>query len=163
MNRISRNISIILRAERMIARRHMAVLRNQTGLLVFAALVGAIGLVMLNIAAFYWLKTIWSPSAAALAVALVNIALAGLLVLIAGRLSAETALEPVTELRDLAFEDLENEMQGVMAEVQDVAANVRRIASNPLGAALPTLVLPLITALLRAMRNRDGKDPEDAE
>jgi hypothetical protein len=158
MNRISRNISIILRAERMIARRHMAVLRNQTGILVFAALVGAIGLVMLNIAAFYWLNTSWSPSAAALMVALVNLVLAGGLVTIASRQSPETGLGEITELRDLAIEDLENEVQEFVSEVRDVAGNVRRIASDPLGTALPTLALPLITTLLQSLRKKDQND-----
>lgn len=155
MTRIGRNISIILRAERMIARRNMAVLRNQTGILVFAALVGVMGLVMLNIAAFLWLQVIWSPSLAALAVAAVNIVLAVLLVVIANRQSAESAVEPITELRDLAIEDLEVEMQGVVEELRDVAGNVRRMARDPLGTALPALAMPLIGIILRSLRKTD--------
>ena len=152
MNRIGRNISIILRAERMIARRSMTVLRNQTGLFAFAGLVGAIGLVMLNVAAFYWLQTLWSPPLAALVVALVNMVLAGVLAFVATRQNPQSGLEPMTELRDLAIEDLEQEMQGLVEEVRDVAGNVRRIARDPLGTALPALVLPLIGAVLKNLR-----------
>ena len=43
-NRISRNISIILRSERLIAQRHLAVLRRQTGLMVMALVAGAVNL-----------------------------------------------------------------------------------------------------------------------
>ena len=148
MNRISRNISIVLRTERMIARRHMAVIRNQTGLYAFAGLVSLIGLVMLNVAAFYALITVMAAQFAALIVALGNLVLAGALVLIAGRLSPGKELEPVTELRDLAIAELEAEAELAVAEARGMSANVRRIARDPLGTALPALLGPLISALL---------------
>ena len=148
MNRISRNISIVLRTERMIARRHMAVIRNQTGLYAFAGLVSLIGLVMLNVAAFYALITVMVAQFAALIVALGNLVLAGALVLIAGRLSPGKELEPVTELRDLAIAELEAEAELAVAEARELSANVRRIARDPLGTALPALLGPLISALL---------------
>lgn len=148
MNRISRNIMIVLRTERMIARRHMAVIRNQTGLYAFAGLVSLIGLVMLNVAAFYALNTVMAAQFAALIVALGNLVLAGALVLIAGRLSPGKELEPVTELRDLAIAELEAEAELAVAEARELSANVRRIARDPLGTALPALLGPLISALL---------------
>ena len=152
VSRISRNISIILRAERMVARRHIAVLRNQTGLLAFAALVAAIGLVMLNIAGFFLLRATLSPQAATLIVGVVNFALAVLLVILATRQNAEQELEPITELRDLAIEDLGAEMQGTIDEAREVADNVRRIARDPLGTALPAMAIPLLSALLRSIK-----------
>ncbi len=152
MNRISRNISIILRAERIIAKYNMTTLRNQTAIMMFAALVATIGLVMLNIAGFYWLKTIWSPPVAAFCVALVNLVLAALLLSIATRQGDDSHLDPATEVRDLAIEDLEAEMQAMVAEVQDVAINVRRMARDPLGAALPALAVPVTSALVKALR-----------
>lgn len=152
MNRIGRNLSIILRAERMIARRHMAVLRNQTGLMGFAALVAAIGLVMLNIAAFFFLRSSLSPQVSALIVGLVNLGLAVLLVVLATHQNPEAELEPITELRDLAIEDLSVELQGTMDEARDVAKNVRRIARDPLGSALPAMALPILANLIRLIK-----------
>ncbi len=158
MNRIGRNLSIILRAERLIARRHMAVLRNQTGMLVFAALVGGIGLVMLNLAGFLALKETMSPQLAAFLVALANMVLALVLVALALKQSAEPELEPVTELRDLAIEDLEAELQGAVGEARDLArdlaGNVARMARDPFGTALPAMLIPLLTNLLRATRKK---------
>ena len=52
MSRISRNISIILRSERLIAQRRMAVLRRQTGMMAAAGIAAGLGLVMLNGAAY---------------------------------------------------------------------------------------------------------------
>ena len=158
MNRIGRNISTILRMERLLARRQMTVLRNQTGVLVFAALVGAIGLVMLNIAAFYWLRLLWSAPLAALAVGVANLVLAALMVAIALRMTGTAGLEPVTELRDLAVGDLEAEVDAVVDDLRDVADNVRRMARDPIGMALPALAGPLVATVIKTLR----KDENDA-
>lgn len=148
MNRISRNISIVLRTERMIARRKMALMLGQVGLYAFAGLVSLIALVMLNVAAFYALGARMSPQMAALLVALGNVVLAVILVLIASRLTPGTELEPATELRDLAIAELETEVEGLVDEARDLSANVRRIARDPLGSALPALIGPLLSILL---------------
>lgn len=152
MNRIGRNISIILRAERMIARRHLAVTVNRAALIGFAALIAGIGLVMLNLAGFFWLRTQMSPQAAALIVALVNVVLAGVLVAIAMNLRAGTELEPVEEVRDMAIEDVEAELQVVADEARDVADSLRRMARDPLGTALPAVAGPLMGALIRNIK-----------
>jgi len=106
----------------------------------------------LNVAGFYWLRSFWSPPMAALSVALVNLVLAGLLVSIATRLSAERELEPMAEMRNLAIEDLEVEVQELVEEVRDVATNVRRMARDPFGSVMPGLAVPVITAVLKSMR-----------
>ncbi len=153
MNRISRNISIILRAEQSIARRRMAVLRNQSGLMVFAGLIAVVGIIMLNVAAFYELSVTMSPQKAALIVALVNLALAILLVAIASRMSAAKDIKPVEELRDLAISDLELEIQSAVDELRDLGHSVRRMASDPLGNLLPSIIAPLLASLIRRPKN----------
>ena len=70
MNRISRNLSIIIRSERLIARRRIAVLRLQAGLMAAAGVVAGIGLIMLNVAAYLALAEKIPPSAAALTAAI---------------------------------------------------------------------------------------------
>lgn len=152
MNRISRNISIALRAERLIAQRKMEVVRTQTGLMAAAGLVAGIGLIMVNVAAYYALTTKLSPQAAALIVALVNFALAVLLGVYAGRINAEADVRGATEVRDMAVEDLEAEIEDATREVQKVVSDVRQLVKNPLGAALPGVVGPLANALLKSGR-----------
>ena len=148
-SRISRNISIVLRAERMITRRQMTILRNQTGMIALAALVATIGLVMLNIAGFFYLDQTMTPQGAALTVALVDMVLAVLVAVFAGRQNAKAELEPVTEVRDMAIEDLEAELQGTLGELREAGDNLRRIVRDPLGSALPAVVGPILTAALR--------------
>lgn len=149
MNRISRNISIILRAEQSIARRRMAVLRNQTGLMMFAGLVAVVGIIMLNIAAFYELSVTMTPQKSALIVALVNLVLAGILVFVATRMSAAKDIEPVEELRDLAMGDLELEIQSAADEISDIGSSIRRMARDPFGSVLPSVIAPLLASLIR--------------
>lgn len=157
MKRISRNIMIILRTERMIARREMAVALNRAVVYAFAGLVALIALLMLNVAAFRTLAVWVSPQAAAALVALANAVLSVVLVIIARRIRPGPELEPVTELRDLAQAELEADLEGMAEEARDTARSLRRIARDPLGSALPSLIGPLLSILLKAGR-KQGRD-----
>lgn len=152
MNRISRNISIAFRSERLIAQRKMEVIRTQTGFMAAAGLVAGIGLIMINVAAYFALTTKLSPQSAALIVALVNFALAVLLGVYASRINADSDVQGATEMRDLAIEDLEAEIEGATREVQQVVSDVRQLVKNPLGSALPGIIVPLANALLKSGR-----------
>lgn len=152
MNRIGRNISIALRAERLIAQRKMEVIRTQTGLIAAAGLVAGIGLIMLNVAAYHALETQLSPQAAALIVALANFVLAVLLGIYAGRINAGADVQGATEVRDMAVEDLEAEIENATREAQQIVSDVRQLVKNPLGSALPGVVGPLAKALMKSAR-----------
>jgi hypothetical protein len=154
MNRISRNISIALRAERLIAQRHMAVLRNQTGLLAAAGLVAGIGLIMVNVAAYFTLSTSLSPQWAALLVAVANFLLAVLLAMSANRMSADEDVQGATEMRDMAIEDLEAEIMSGVTEVKEIATDIRQMVKNPLGTMLPGMIGPLAEALLKSGKKK---------
>lgn len=149
MNRISRNISIILRAERLIAQRRFAVLRTQTAMIAFAGIVAGLGLIMLNAAAYFALAGEFPRPVAALIVAVVNMALAGVLVSTAGRINADTEVASAVEVRDLAIEDLEAEAEAVTVEARELADNLRRLVKDPLGTAAPGLLAPLLSMLLQ--------------
>ncbi|WP_068113338.1 hypothetical protein [Tropicimonas marinistellae] len=151
-NRIGRNVTIAMRAERIIARRRLAVLRSQSGLMAFAALIAGIGVVMLNLGAFFWIADSLGNAAAGCVIALANFVIAALLAMQAARMSVEKELEPVIEVRDLAVEDIEAEVAGVLSEAGELAENVRRIARDPFGATLPSLLAPLLSVLLKSLR-----------
>ncbi|PRY26157.1 hypothetical protein CLV78_101251 [Aliiruegeria haliotis] len=150
--RVARNLSVAMRAERVITRRRMAVLRSQTTLVAFAGLIAGIGVVMVNVGAFYWIAASLGKAAAGGIVALVNFGLAGVLALIAGRMSAEAELEPVIEVRDLAVEDIEAEVSDALSEVGEMADTLRRMARDPVGSAMPNLLAPLLSILLKSLR-----------
>lgn len=151
-DRISRNVSILLRTERMIARRQMAVLRSQSGLLLLAGLIATLGLVMLNIAAFFALNAVMPAWGTAFLIALADVALAALVAGLALRLDAKADLAPAVELRDQAIADLEAEARDTLAEAGKVTADLRRIARDPLGSLLPGVLAPLLSLLLNSKK-----------
>lgn len=148
MTRISRNIHILLRTERMIARRQTDMALRQAGLYAFAGLVALIGLVMLNVAAFHALQERTTPQMAALTVAAGNFVLALIVIYVAGRTKPGKELEPVIELRDLAMSEIEADVENAITEARELSENVRRIARDPLGSALPAMLGPLLSILL---------------
>ena len=154
MKRISRKISIALRAERLIAQRHMTVLRNQTGLMAAAGLVAGIALIMVNVAAYFALSASLAPHWAALIVAAVNFLLAISLAILANRQSADADVQGATEVRDMAIEDLEAEFVSVVADVREVAEDIQQMVKNPLGAVIPSVVVPLAETLLKSGKKK---------
>lgn len=154
MNRISRNISIILKAERLIARRQIAVLRRQTGFMVAAGIVAAMALVMLNVAAYLALAQSMSPALAALIVAAVNTGLAILLVSLALNASSQNETAPAAEVRDLALADLEVELQNFAQEARATADDVRRMVRDPMGLIAPGLAGTIAQAAISALKKK---------
>ncbi len=151
-SRVGRNVSIALRAERIIARRRIAVMRTQTGMMAFAGLVAGIGVIMLNVALFFWLATTYGNALAAGIVAVANFVLAVLVAWAAAKKSAETELEPVIEVRDLAVEDIEAEVGDALSEARDLADNVRRMARDPFGTAGVGLIGPALSLLAKTLK-----------
>ena len=152
MSRISRNISIILRSERLIAQRRMAVLRRQTGMMAAAGIAAGLGLVMLNAAAYLALVEHLSPPVSALIVALANMAIAGVLISTANKQNADADVSGVAEVRDIAMEDLEMEVQEATEEVKVLAQSVHKMARDPLGMIAPGLIGALANALVKNLK-----------
>ena len=152
MSRITRNIQIILRSERLMARRRAALAGRKLGLLGAAALLAAGALVFLNLAAYLALAARMDPALAALCLAGADILLAAILVAAGLSLSAEHEIAPVADLRDLAVADLEGELQQATEEARELSRNVRRIAHDPLGTAGFGLLAPLLGLILKNLR-----------
>jgi hypothetical protein len=148
MKRISRNLTTIYRTERLITRRRIAVVQQQTVLMALAGLAALAGLILLNIT-FYFVLTKWiSPAVAAGTLAFVNLALAGLLASVAGRMSVEDEIAPAVEVRDMAITDLEAELEGITLEARQTVNAIKGLGSNPLG-SVATLLVPVLTAALK--------------
>ncbi|WP_209509297.1 hypothetical protein [Ruegeria sp. HKCCE4150] len=152
MSRLSRNLVTIYRTERLIARRRLAVVQQQTILFGIAGIAALLALVLLNLALFFALQSTMSPASASAVLALGNLGFAGLLVLIARRSSVEDEVAPVVEVRDMAIADIEDELEEVATEAREVVQAVKSIGSNPLGSAT-TVLVPLISMLIKSRSN----------
>lgn len=160
MGRFSRDLFILLRAERLIARRSMAVLRRQTLMIVAAGAAAGLAVVMLNVAAYLALTEVVSPPLAALIVAGANIALTIGLALWAGSINADREVESAVEVRDMAMSDLEAEVTNVVNEISGLTDGLRGIGRDPIGALVPALIMPVLTLLLRSLTRKDADQPD---
>ena len=148
MNRISRNITTIYRTERLIARRRLAVVQNQTIMMALAGVVAMIGLILLNVC-FYFILSDWlSPAGAAAILAVLNLILAGLLASGAGRLNVEQEIAPAVEVRDMAISDLEAEIEQLGGDLRQVTSALTSIPRDPFG-SLTTLLVPILASILK--------------
>ncbi|UTW56496.1 hypothetical protein [Kordiimonas sp. SCSIO 12610] len=154
MNRLTRNISIILRSERLIARRHLTVLRRQTGMMIAAGIAAAIALVMLNASAYLALSSSVTAPIAALLVALANIAITITLVLFASKPAAHTdEIAAVEEVRDMAMEDIEAELRAFTDEAKATTQAVKKIARDPLGSIAPGIAGTIAKSVIKNMKD----------
>ncbi len=153
MNRISRNISIILRTERLIAQRNLSVIIQRAGFFAAAVLAAGLSVVMLNVAGYLALSAMMSKPLAALVVALVNLLVAIVLAALANSFSAQADTATVAELRDIAISDIESEIQEAISDARRTAKDIQQMSRDPLGAIAPGLVGVIVNALLKHLRS----------
>lgn len=92
------------------------------------------------------------PAVAALIVAMVNLILAAVLISLAKSMSADGDIREVSEVRDMAVADREDEVQQATDEVRDLADNVRKMARDPFGSSALHVLGPLLSMLLKNLR-----------
>ena len=152
MNRAMRNVRLLLRSEVMLAEHRLALAARKTGLLSVAALVAIFGLLMLDVALFFALAPTLGEPYAALTIAGANFVLAILLALAAKGVHEGAEVKPIEEVRDLALADLDDSAQELKADL----STIRNFASRPGETLLPTLIGPLVVAIVRALARKRG-------
>jgi len=141
---IVRNLRLLWRADKIIAEMRLRHMLVGLGLLAFAALISAFGLLMFELAAYFALVNVVSAIVAAAILGAVNLVIALILVVIASRRSLGQELTLANEIHDSAVEALQVEAQAVQTQVN-------RLLHHPLEGALP-LIVPLITAAISHLR-----------
>jgi hypothetical protein len=142
---VVKNLRALWRTDRIIAELRMRHMLVGLGLRAFAALIAAFGLLMLELAAYFALVQIWSAISAAAILGLVNFVIAAVLFVIAGRPPAGRELELANEIHGSAIEALQTEARGMQ---QQFAGMVQ----HPLNSALPLILVPLITIIVKSLK-----------
>lgn len=141
---IVRNLRLLWRADKIIAEvrlRHMLV---GLGLLAFAALISAFGLLMFELAAYFALVNVVSAVTAAAILGAVNLLIALILAIVAAQRSIGQELTLANDIHDTAIEALQ-------LEAQALQSHANRLLHHPLEGVLP-LIVPLITAAISHLR-----------
>jgi membrane protein implicated in regulation of membrane protease activity len=142
---IVKNLRVLWRADRIIADIRMRHMLVGLGMRAFAALIAAFGLLMLELSAYFALVQIWSAILAAAILGVVNFVIAAVLLVIAGRPPSGRELELANEIHGSAIDALQIEARAMQSEVSGMI-------HHPLNSALPMLLVPLITIIVRSMK-----------
>ncbi|MBN8989872.1 MAG: phage holin family protein [Rhizobiales bacterium] len=142
---VVKNLRALWRTDRIIAELRMRHMLVGLGLRAFAALIAAFGLLMLELAAYFALVQIWSAISAAAILGLVNFVIAAVLFVIAGRPPAGRELELANEIHGSAVDALQTEARGMQQQFSGMV-------QHPLNSALPLILVPLITIIVRSLK-----------
>jgi hypothetical protein len=129
---------------------------SQVALRATALVIVLFGLVMLGVAGYEWLKLLWGPIVAALAIALASFLLALIVTMIAAYIKPGRELELAREMHSSALEALiaDGERLG------DDLLPLRGLLSGSFDRTLLTLARPLIALLMRFLRRSEGDKTE---
>jgi hypothetical protein len=142
---IVKNLRVLWRADRVIAEIRMRHMLIGLGLRAFAALIAAFGLLMLELSAYFALVQVWSAIIAAAILGGVNFVIAAILFMIAARPPAGRELELASEIHNSAVDALQIEARAVQSQFSGMV-------HHPLNSALPMLLVPLITIIVRSLK-----------
>jgi hypothetical protein len=162
MERIAQNLRLFWRSERLIRRNELRLNIKKVQLTAIAAFVAIFGLVMLSLAAFFALEPLWGRAMSALAVAGFDLALAILLIVVAGGLKPAAEVEMVREARDLALANVEQEVALASAELQALRKDIRHFVRHPLESLLPGMIAPIIRELADGLKAKKAETSESA-
>ena len=122
-----------------------------------AMVFGLLGLGMMNYAIFYAVNKTQGPATGALVVALLDIAVAVIMILIANKTDSNVSDEKLAlEIRDIAQNELNKDLDKAKGEIEKITNDVRTIGSGVVavtGAAASTIG-PIVKVLGMAGKKR---------
>lgn len=145
LSHLTRAARLYLRAELMTARIRMRSEAQRLMLLALAGGLALLALILVNVALYAALLSVWGPVWTPLALALADLVLAGLALVAASRQKPGPELAVAEEIRALAGEALEEQVQQGFS-VQGLLGNM---GANVAGART---LLPLVTTLIGVLR-----------
>ncbi len=155
-------LRLLLKAEMILFRLQLRRTVQQAAFYIAAALLAVLAAGMLNIALYLYLVPRLDNAGAALAVAIVDIVLASVAVVLAGRLQLGPEVDAVKETREAAIASLAADAEHVKTQIADLQDDIKRIRTTVTGfmsfegfnfASL----LPLVPGLLRLLLRRKDR------
>jgi hypothetical protein len=150
IDHLLRDLQVLRKADMLIGKIWLNVLARRLGLFVFAALIGVFGLGIANVAGYN-----------ASAVALVDFAIAAIVLLIAARSRPGPEIDVALEVRKTALDsihedarDLKLTIEAMGQEIRNVKQNVTALVHNPLDVAAEKLLVPAALSVLRGPRSK---------
>jgi hypothetical protein len=159
IDNLMRDLQVLRKADFLIGKIWLSAAARRLGFFAFAALIAVFGLGMANIAGFYALQTSMGTVWAAMVIAVVDLAIAALVLLVGSRSHPGPELELAFEVRKMAVEsiqadtrDLKLTIEAVVEQLKDVKTNITAAVHNPLDVAAQKILIPAALSLLRGLR-----------
>jgi len=153
MERFLHSLSIWWRSERLLAEQQLRLSARRIQFNVLALLVALCGVAMLSVAGFFALAPHWGNALAALAVGGIDLLLAVAVLNYASSLQL-SEVDMVKEVRDMALNDMEEEVALAQSEIEGIMNEVRGFFHNPVQTLLPGAISPLVSAITRGLSGR---------
>lgn len=161
IDNLVRDFQILRKADILIGRIWVNVVARRFALLAFAGLIAVFGLGMANVAGFYALQTNVGPVWAAAIVAVVDLAIAAIVLTIAINSRPGPELELALDVRKIAVEaiqtdarDLKLTVDALGQQIADTKATIASFVHNPLDVAAQKLLVPAALSIIRGMRSK---------
>jgi hypothetical protein len=149
-------LQVLVRAELAISQIRARRAAVRSAFFFVAMIFGLVGLGLMNLACYQYLIAPLGPALAALVMALVNGAVAGIVLLMAGRAGPNDNEEKLAkEMRDLAYAELSKDIERLNGELARISTDVGRIrtgVSSVAGGAAS--IGPLVGALVKTVKSR---------
>jgi hypothetical protein len=153
LQRIFRHARALWQVEGTIAHARFGLTMRRTVLYAMAGLIAVFGLGMLNVAAFFAFQSSWGPVWAAVAAALGDFLVAAIVAVVALTAKPGPHLNAALDMRQSALDGIDAEI----ATLQHPFAWLSRGAHSSIDAALPAILIPLATAIVRGLRRKKAE------
>ena len=159
MNELVVKLRLLAKAEFILLRLHLNRAAKQAAFYLVAALMAVLAVGMLNIALYLYLQPMLERPRSALVVAIIDIALAAVVIRVASRLHLGPEAEAANALRELTMNELVADIDRVKNQIADLSADIKQIRSTVSGfMGLGSIGLPAILQwlpmLLKAFRRK---------
>jgi hypothetical protein len=146
LRKLAQDLPLYMRAASITAEIRFQLYARKTFMIAFALAVAIMGGVMLNIAAFRALELLWGPVWTPFALAIINVALAALLLAGAALAHGGRDLALADEMRRTAFAAIEDDLKSTADSYGWLGGIPSRDAAR--------LMLPILSTIMGAMKRR---------
>ncbi len=154
-------VRLLLKAEMILFRLQLRRTVQQAGFYIAAVFLAVLAAVMLNVALYLYFAQRLGNASAALAVAAVDIVLAVVAVVVAGRLRLGPEVDAVKALREETIAELTADAERVKTQIAELHDDIKRIRSAvtgflSFGGVNLTSLFQWVPVLLRVLLRRKG-------
>jgi len=161
MDEFTVKLRLLAKAELILLRLHLRRTVRQAAFYIVAALLAVLAVGMLNFALYLYLAPQIQGAGAALVVAVADMALAAVIIVVAGRLQLGSEAGPANALRELTMNELVTDIERVKNQIADLSSDIKQIRATVSGVmglgsvGLPAVFqwLPVLIGLFRRKKS----------